>query len=78
MAPVARDLTERQRARARFRGLLEAAPVAIIAGDVHWRVALANAQAERLFGYPPGELVGQSVGDLFPGYVEAALAPFSA
>ena len=74
VASVARDLTERERARARFRGLLEAAPVAIIAGDVHWRVALANAQAERLFGYPPGELVGQSVGDLFPGYVEAARA----
>ena len=74
MASVARDLTERERARARFRGLLEAAPVAIIAGDVHWRVALANAQAERLFGYPPGELVGRPVGDLFPGYVEAARA----
>ena len=74
MASVARDLTERERARARFRGLLEAAPVAIIAGDDRWRVALANAQAERLFGYPPGELVGRPVGDLFPGYVAAARA----
>ena len=71
---VARDLTERERARARFRGLLEAAPVAIIAGDDHWRVALANAQAERLFGYSPGELVGRPVGDLFPGDVEAVRA----
>ena len=71
VASVTRDLTERERARARFRGLLEAAPVAIIAADVHRRVALANAQAERLFGYPPGELVGQPVDDLFPDYVEA-------
>src|SRR5204862_7320725 len=30
-----------------------------------------NAQAERLFGYPPDHLVGQPVADLFPGYVEA-------
>ena len=74
VASVARDLTERERARARFRGLLEAAPVAIIAADVHWRVALANAQAERLFGYPPGELVGRPVGNLFPEDVEAVRA----
>ena len=74
MASVARDVTEPERARARFRGLLEVAPVAIIAGTAEWRVALANAQAERLFGYPPGELVGQDIGDLFPEYVEAVRA----
>ena len=71
MASVARDLTDREQAEARFHGLLEAAPVALIAGDLDWRVVLANAQADALFGYPPGELVGQPVGDLFPDYVEA-------
>jgi PAS domain S-box-containing protein len=71
VASVARDLTDREQAESRFQGLLEAAPVAIIGGDLDWRIVLANAQADALFGYPPGELVGQPVRDLFPDYVEA-------
>src|SRR5437763_3166061 len=68
------DITDRKRAEERFQSLLEAAPVAIIAGDLEWEIVLANAHAERLFGYPSGGLIGQSVGDVFPSYVAAVAA----
>ncbi|WP_198171085.1 PAS domain S-box protein [Actinoplanes awajinensis] len=66
IASIARDLTARQRADARFEGLLEAAPDAIIGVTRDGTIALINAQAERLFGYQRQELVGQSVDILVP------------
>ena len=66
VATVARDVTERQRADARFRGLLEAAPDAMVCVDADGRIALVNAQTERLFGYGRDELVGQPVEILVP------------
>src|SRR5438105_581717 len=53
-----RDVTERQRAEARFVGLLEAAPDAMVCVDSDGQIALVNAQAVRLFGYDREELVG--------------------
>src|SRR5580692_4507800 len=64
-----RDVTERQRAEARFTGLLEAAPDAMVCVDGEGRIALVNAQAERLFGYGREELVGQLVDMLVPDAV---------
>lgn len=46
--------------------LLEAAPDAMICTDAAGRVVLMNAQAERLFGYPREELVGQPIDVLIP------------
>ncbi len=40
-----------------FKDLLEAAPDAIVAVDGHGRIALVNAQTERLFGYRREELI---------------------
>jgi PAS domain S-box-containing protein len=61
-----RDATERQRAEARFRGLLEAAPDAMVGVDESGRIALVNTQTERLFGYRREELLGQPVEILVP------------
>jgi PAS domain S-box-containing protein len=65
------DITVRKRAEARFRGLLEAAPDAIVIANSDGRIELVNAQTERLFGYPRGELLGQPVEKLVPERFQA-------
>lgn len=60
-----RDLALRQ-AEARFRGLLEAAPDAIILAASDGRITLVNAQAEALFGYRREDLTGQPIEHLLP------------
>jgi PAS domain S-box-containing protein len=64
-----RDITDRKRAEARFAGLLEAAPDAMVCVDAGGRIALVNAQTERLFGYGRDELIGQPVEVLVPDQV---------
>jgi PAS domain S-box-containing protein len=54
-----------------FAGLLDAAPDAMVCVDGDGRIALVNAQAERLFGYGRDELVGQPVEILVPDAVRA-------
>jgi PAS domain S-box-containing protein len=71
VAAAVRDVSDRLRAEARFRGLLEAAPDAIVGVDPAGRIALVNAQTERLFGYGRDELVGQMVELLIPEAVRA-------
>jgi PAS domain S-box-containing protein len=66
VASAARDIGERERAEAMVRGLLEAAPDAIVCVASNGRIALANAQAERLFGYTREELLGERVELLVP------------
>jgi PAS domain S-box-containing protein len=65
---AARKLSEEHLAQmeSRYRGLLEAAPDAMVIADVHGRIVLINAETERLFGYPRIELVGQPVEMLVP------------
>jgi PAS domain S-box-containing protein len=50
----------------RFTALLEAVPDAMVCVDGDGRIAVVNAQAERLFGYTRDELIGQSVEILVP------------
>ena len=63
---VSRDLTAQMHDEARFRGLLEAAPDAVVIVDGTGRIELVNRQTEHLFGYTRDELLGQPVEILVP------------
>ncbi|MCE9573887.1 MAG: PAS domain S-box protein, partial [Deltaproteobacteria bacterium] len=60
---------------ARYRGLLEAAPDAMVVVDPAGAIVLVNVQAERQFGYRRDELIGQPVTNIIPiGFAERLIA----
>jgi PAS domain S-box-containing protein len=59
-------VTEQELTDAKYLGILEAAPDALIAIDASGRIVLATAQTERMLGYHRDELLGREVEILVP------------
>jgi PAS domain S-box-containing protein len=59
----------------RYRGLLEAAPDAMVVMNQNGAIVLLNLQAEKQFGYSRSQLMGQQVKCIIPeGFAERLLA----
>src|ERR1700694_842714 len=72
---ISRDLSETKESGAKYRGLLEAAPDAMVVVNQSGEIVLLNVQAEKQFGYRRDELVGQKVKNLIPeGFAERLIA----
>ncbi len=72
---ISRDLSESKESEARYRGLLEAAPDAMVVVNQSGEIVLLNVQAEKQFGYRRDELVGQKVKNIIPeGFAERLIA----
>jgi PAS domain S-box-containing protein len=77
-----RDITVRRAAEnalaqmeSRYRGLLEAAPDAMVVVNQGGEIVLLNLQAEKRFGYRRDDLIGQKVTDIIPdGFAERLIA----
>jgi PAS domain S-box-containing protein len=75
---MARDVTARKaaeqnlaRMERQYRGLLEAAPDAMVVVNQAGEIVLLNVQAEKQFGYRRDELLGQRVTNIIPeGFAE--------
>jgi len=69
------DISESKESGAKYRGLLEAAPDAMVVVNVDGEIVLLNVQAEKEFGYSRDELIGQKVKNIIPeGFAERLIA----
>jgi PAS domain S-box-containing protein len=66
------EIERRNESERNFRGLIDAAPDAILVIDSAGRVVKINDEAERLFGYARDQLIGQDVETIVPERFRAA------
>src|SRR3984957_9251350 len=72
---ITRDLSEAKDSEAKYRGLMEAAPDAMVVVNQAGDIVLLNVQAEKKFGYRRDELLGQKVKNIIPqGFAERLIA----
>jgi PAS domain S-box-containing protein len=72
---ISRDLSESKESEAKYHGLLEAAPDAMVVVNQSGEIVLLNVQAEKQFGYRRDELLGQKVQAIIPeGFAERLIA----
>ena len=72
---ISRDLSESKESGAKYRGLLEAAPDAMVVVNQSGDIVLLNVRAEKEFGYRRDELLGQQVKTIIPkGFAERLIA----
>src|SRR3984893_7372852 len=79
---ISRDISVRKDAEkhlaqmeSKYRGLLEAAPDAMVVVNQGGEIVLLNVQAEKQFGYRRDELLGQKVKNIIPeGFAERLIA----
>jgi PAS domain S-box-containing protein len=72
---IIQGLTESTESEAKYRGLLEAAPDAMVVVNQAGEIVLLNVQAKRQFGYRRDELVGLQVKNIIPeGFAERPIA----
>ena len=69
-------LTEAQASEEMFRGLLEAAPDAMVIVDATGRITLVNEQLVKLFCYTRDQLLGQTIEILVPERLREVHASF--
>jgi len=82
VAGMTRDVSARKAAEkhlvqmeAKYRGLLEAAPDAMVVVNQDGAIVLLNVQAEKQFGYSRDELLGGKIKDIIPdGFAERMMA----
>jgi len=61
-----------QRSEEKFRGLLDAAPDAVLLVDQTGKISIANAAVQHVFGYHKDELLGKQINMLIPMPVREA------
>jgi len=66
------EIARRNQSERHFRGLIDAAPDAILVIDSDGRVVKINDEAERMFGYARHQLIGQDVETIIPARFRAA------
>jgi two-component system, chemotaxis family, CheB/CheR fusion protein len=60
------DITNLKEAETRFRNAMDVSPNGMLMVSARGKITQLNAELERIFGYAPGELIGQSFEVLVP------------
>jgi len=79
MVGISRDISEEKKEREKniyMSELVESASHCILSTDIDGRIISINRAGEKMFGYPPGELVGQPVKALQSEQVPDSLRAF--